>query len=373
MQIMGVAGIGYGSQIYFACQSAKVQNTQVENTEKTQVNVIEDAFESAFENLADKKAKTEETTGITRGSVRTDKAEGEKKAPYSYLAQNGIVEYNGTVFVCDYERNRLCLGDVSNSKDCISVPLSQGGCLVVNRDNLEDLANAIEMFSPEDVRRIMCAIAQDNKAQEVQKEIDDVKNSIGESADADASETQSKKELLQTIYDKMDEIYSKLKNGDIEETIQIGGQSFTKEEWEKLLEKFDNIEETIRELMQEEIKKRMEKEQAKAEQTTDMDTETLVAESTKCSYPSENGEQEKTWYITCYTEEGIRCRKCAQGGKSEDLWDINFTDSSQYQKVMDFLAGFDKDANFTFASRKDFWEDFLTGVIEEADFEFPSD
>ena len=373
MQIMGVAGIGYGSQIYFACQSAKVQNTQVENTEKTQVNVIEDAFESAFENLADKKAKTEETTGITRGSVRTDKAEGEKKAPYSYLAQNGIVEYNGTVFVCDYERNRLCLGDVSNSKDCISVPLSQGGCLVVNRDNLEDLANAIEMFSAEDVRRIMCAIAQDNKAQEVQKEIDDVKNSIGESADADASETQSKKELLQTIYDKMDEIYSKLKNGDIEETIQIGGQSFTKEEWEKLLEKFDNIEETIRELMQEEIKKRMEKEQAKAEQTTDMDTETLVAESTKCSYPSENGEQEKTWYITCYTEEGIRCRKCVQGGKSEDLWDINFTDSSQYQKVMDFLAGFDKDANFTFASRKDFWEDFLAGGIEEADFEFPSD
>ncbi|MDD6243438.1 MAG: hypothetical protein PUA99_09985 [Roseburia hominis] len=35
------------------------------------------------------------------------------------------------------------------------------------------------MFSPEDVKRIMQAIAQDTKVQQMQKELDDEKNSIG--------------------------------------------------------------------------------------------------------------------------------------------------------------------------------------------------
>ena len=35
------------------------------------------------------------------------------------------------------------------------------------------------MFKPEDVRRIMVALAQDNKVQEMENEIEDEKNSIG--------------------------------------------------------------------------------------------------------------------------------------------------------------------------------------------------
>ena len=35
------------------------------------------------------------------------------------------------------------------------------------------------MFKPEDVRRIMAALAQDNKVQEMENEIEDEKNSIG--------------------------------------------------------------------------------------------------------------------------------------------------------------------------------------------------
>lgn len=51
--------------------------------------------------------------------------------------------------------------------------------LLVNRDNLDELSRAIGMFSPEDVKRIMQAIAQDTKVQQMQKELDDEKNSIG--------------------------------------------------------------------------------------------------------------------------------------------------------------------------------------------------
>mgnify|MGYP007077983060 CR=1 FL=1 len=64
-------------------------------------------------------------------------------------------------------------------KKCINIPLAGGGSLLVNRGNLDELSRAIGMFSPEDVKRIMQAIAQDTKVQQMQKELDDEKNSIG--------------------------------------------------------------------------------------------------------------------------------------------------------------------------------------------------
>ena len=87
--------------------------------------------------------------------------------------ENGIVEYKGVVFQCDYENNRICLGDVSNSKNCISVPLEKGGCLVFNRNNIDDLVRAIDMFSPEDINRIMRAIAEDAKVRQTLAQIED--------------------------------------------------------------------------------------------------------------------------------------------------------------------------------------------------------
>lgn len=97
-----------------------------------------------------------------------------KQAPYSALAdENGVIEYKGVVFQCDYDNNRLCLGDVSDTKNCITVSLEGGGCLVFNRNNIDDLVKAIGMFSPADVNRIMRAIAQDAKVRQTQAEIED--------------------------------------------------------------------------------------------------------------------------------------------------------------------------------------------------------
>ena len=97
----------------------------------------------------------------------------EGKAPYSYLAKGGIIEYNGVQFVCDMKRNMLYLGDVSNPENCITIPLSEGGSLVVNRDELGSLSKAISMFSPEDINRIMRAIATDAKVLQKEKEIEE--------------------------------------------------------------------------------------------------------------------------------------------------------------------------------------------------------
>ncbi len=107
----------------------------------------------------------------------------DKKAPYSHLAKDGIIDYNGVIFVCDYEHNTLCLGDVSNPKNVIYVPLANGGTLQVNRDNIGDLSRAIGMFSPEDVNRILRAISKDAQCQKKLLEIDEAKNSIGEEDD----------------------------------------------------------------------------------------------------------------------------------------------------------------------------------------------
>lgn len=97
-----------------------------------------------------------------------------KRAPYSLMAdERGIVVYKGVEFRCDYEHNRLCLGDVSNSKDCITVGLEKGGSLVFNRNNIDDLVRAIDMFSPEDINRIMRAIAEDAKIRQIKMQIED--------------------------------------------------------------------------------------------------------------------------------------------------------------------------------------------------------
>lgn len=102
------------------------------------------------------------------------------KAPYDYLAKDGIINYKGVVFVCDEKNNCLCLGDVSDKKNVLTISLSGGGCLKVNRDNLGDLADAIDMFSPEDINLIMRAIAQDNKARSMQKEMEDTVSDVSE-------------------------------------------------------------------------------------------------------------------------------------------------------------------------------------------------
>ena len=106
------------------------------------------------------------------------------EVPYSYLAKDGVIEYNGVTFVCDEEHNAICLGDMTNPEDVITIPLTEGGCLKVNRNNIIGLSKAITMFSPSDIRRIMEAIATDAKCQQMKQKLDEDVNSIGDSAEA---------------------------------------------------------------------------------------------------------------------------------------------------------------------------------------------
>lgn len=157
--------------------------------------------------------------------------EDEQECEYFSMAENGVISYKSAMFVCDYERNELQLGDCSNRSKCLTIPLTNGGNLVVNRDNIEELKDAITMFSPEDQLLIMKAIMMDKRAQEVLREIE-------------------------------------------EESFAIGAESYTVKEWDKFLERFDKTEDVIKKQVQEEIKRR--KEEEKKEELLEEDEDLIL-------------------------------------------------------------------------------------------------
>ncbi len=169
---MRLSGISYAAQN----QSGTVfQNTGKPDGKKEFKNCLHD---SMLAGMAEKEpVKPYETM-----KKFEERLSGKKSAPYSYLADDsGMIEYNGVVFFCDDEHNTISLGDVSNPKDVITVPLVGGGCLKVNRDNIDDLSKAIGMFCPEDINRILRALAKDAKAQKALQEIEEEKESVFDS------------------------------------------------------------------------------------------------------------------------------------------------------------------------------------------------
>lgn len=140
-------------------------------------------------------------TEVVKGNRLREHLTGEdQKAPYYWLSDDGIIDYKGVIFVCDTEHNQLHLGNTSDKKNCLTIPLSKGGSLVVNRDNIDQLSKAISMFSPEDINLIMRALTEDAKARQMLEEIEDEECSVGErisegNKDPDTvEETQSEEE-----------------------------------------------------------------------------------------------------------------------------------------------------------------------------------
>ncbi len=118
---------------------------------------------------------TVETTGDF-GTIALVTA-GENTCPYSYLASDGVIEYNGVTFVCDYKNNAISLGDVtSDPSKVLNIPLPSGGNLYVNVDNFDDLAKAAGMFSPKDLNAILRAMETYKHCSSKIKEIEDEEN-----------------------------------------------------------------------------------------------------------------------------------------------------------------------------------------------------
>lgn len=84
-------------------------------------------------------------------------------------------------------------------------------------------------------------------------------NNDSYSKNAEDSDTEfNGKDFKEFMQQKTNEISQKIQSGELEESYQIGGRSFTVKEWDKLLEEFDSIQEAVRELMREEQEKKEE-------------------------------------------------------------------------------------------------------------------
>ena len=101
------------------------------------------------------------------------------------------------------------------------------------------------------------------------------------------SSVNTEKDLKSEFSAAVQEIYDKVRNGDTEESIPIGGQSFTIKEWDRLMKRFDKVQEGIRESIEEEIEKRKAEEEDRAvrqkvelskEKDEDSETEELLQE-----------------------------------------------------------------------------------------------
>ena len=205
------------------------------------------------------------------GSVLND--EMEKKCPYSFLAKDGIIEYNGVVFECDYSQNAITLGNMYEKNKVLRISLPSGGSLHVNIDNIDALARAADMFTPADLNAIMRAIHEYNHCTRKRLEIEEEKSESPEEL-AEESETldaeqeahlsvnsvdPEKNSLIQSISERRQELFYKLLNNDTQVKIRIGREEMTIKEWDKLMERINKELENIHESLKEKEEKQAEK------------------------------------------------------------------------------------------------------------------
>ena len=92
---------------------------------------------------------------------QVEEEEQDKWFPYDCLSQDGVtITYNGITFQCNSEDHTISLGDVTDKKNTIVIPLSGGGTLLVNKNRIGSLGKAIGMFSPEDIGIILRTVAE---------------------------------------------------------------------------------------------------------------------------------------------------------------------------------------------------------------------
>lgn len=81
-----------------------------------------------------------------------------------------------------------------------------------------------------------------------------------------------------------------------------------------------------------------------------------TTESASCD--DESGE--KVWTVTAYTEQGIICKEF-KDGVGTLLWQIDFKNPADYNKVMDYLDNEKEEDILKYAKDKEFWEKLIWG------------
>lgn len=203
-----------------------------------------------------------------------------------------------------------------------------------------------------------------------QSVIDDLKAAKEAALKESESEQSEDSYFRQMLTEYMASMIEKIKNGEIDQEFRIGSISLTLEEWDELIDKFDDLEEEMREAVKAEIKKQVEAERAAKTTKTDdsIDNTTLLSsEIRKTVFREATDIKPELSYITCFTSEGIICKETDMG-ENEYLWKMDFENEQDYEKVMDLVNSFQEDWNLKFAPNEKFWKDYLSERIDKDDF-----
>ena len=92
----------------------------------------------------------------------------------------------------------------------------------------------------------------------------------------------------------------------------------------------------------------------------------LSSETRKTVFREETDNKPEISYITCFTEDGIICKKTGMG-ENEYLWKMDYRDEQDYEKVMDLLHSFPEDWDLRFSSNEKFWKDYLAERVDKDD------
>ena len=171
------------------------------------------------------------------------------------------------------------------------------------------------------------------------------------------------------LQNEIDEMQANVEAGNVdnEPVFQIGGNAYTEDEWDKLLEYVDEVEEEIQEAMELEQEKVLEEKETEAPTLIETSKSALLTyEYTGCTYTNDNPEGKDWNYITWYTEEGMYCEDV--NGHVGNNWAFFWEDEEQYNKVKEFIEQFPEDYNMRFASNQTFWKDFLNDEIDMESF-----
>lgn len=134
---------------------------------------VEEIKSARRENAVSRAENSEEDSSFSK--VLADR---QTDCPYGYLAENGVIVYNGVVFVCDPRTNSICLGDMNDPNEVLRISLPSGGSLRVNVNNFGDISKAAGMFSPEDLNAILRAVSQYNHCTKKLYEIEQEENEV---------------------------------------------------------------------------------------------------------------------------------------------------------------------------------------------------
>ncbi len=109
-------------------------------------------------------------------AVDSQGSQGKDWVPYSEYMEDGMIVYNGVAFTCNEQEHSICLGDMSDPRKVVTIPLSGGGILKVNRNEIGSLGKAMGMFCAEDVGNILRALEEDKQIQANQFAIEEEEN-----------------------------------------------------------------------------------------------------------------------------------------------------------------------------------------------------